>query len=230
MPYRHGMMNRDEKREYNRLYRIANKDRIEARRAERKADPVRRCSVPGCDRAYDTQGYCARHYMALRRNGDPTLVLQHQVHGKTLAERVAMYTKRARWCWEWTGTRNPAGYGLINVRDSPRLAHRVAYTLANGSIPLGMSVLHKCDNPGCVRPDHLFIGTLADNNADMRTKGRQRGPSLKGSTNPNALLTEAKVRAIRKSNAKGTDLARKYGVTETTISSIRLRRSWGHVK
>jgi len=207
------MMNRDEKSEYNRLYRIANKARIEARRAERKAEPARVCSVPGCGRAYDTQGYCARHYMAFRRNGDPMLVLQRQVHGKTLAERVAAYTKRARWCWEWTGTRNPQGYGVLRVGESARLAHRVAYELEFGKIPFGLHACHKCDNPGCVRPDHIFLGTIADNNADMRAKGRNSGPRSK--------LTAKAIRQIEASSAKNIDLAQRFGVSETTIRAVR---------
>jgi HNH endonuclease len=225
-------MNPDEKREYNRLYRIANKERIEANRAARKAglgDNVRRCSVPGCDGVYDTAGYCGRHYMAWRRNGD-TELRQEQIHGKTLAERVAAYTRRGRGCWEWIGTRNPAGYGVLNVRESARLAHRIAYTLAYGQIPEGLHVMHRCDNPGCVRPDHLSVGTIADNNADMDAKGRRRSNPPKGSTNPNAKLTEASVRAIRRSSVMGVVLARKYGVSQTIISAVRRGLTWRHVK
>ncbi len=225
-------MNRDEKREYNRLYAIANKERITARREARRAGlggDVRRCSVSGCDGVYDAQGYCARHYMAWRRNGDPTEVRQEQIHGKTVAERVAAYTRRGRGCWEWTGTRNPQGYGVLRVGESARLAHRVVWTLERGPIPEGMNALHRCDNPGCVRLDHLFLGTLADNNADMKAKGRQRGPSMKGTTNPNAKLTDNAVRAIRRSSAMGVDLARRYGVSQMVISAIRNGKSWKHV-
>jgi hypothetical protein len=229
LSYHHGM-NPDEKREYNRLYQIANKARIEAKRAERKANAARRCSVPGCDRVYDTRGYCARHYMAWRRNGDATEVRQQQIHGKTLEERVAAYINRAEGCWEWTSARNPQGYGVLRVGEGNKLAHRLTYEQAYGPIPLGMYVLHRCDNPGCVRPDHLFLGTLADNNADMRAKGRARGPSLKGSAIHNAKLTEAIVRAIRKSPAKGVELARKYGVSQTIISAARKGHIWKHVK
>lgn len=173
-------MNQDEKREYNRLYVIANKDRIRARREARRAgrgDNVRRCSVPGCEGVYDAHGFCGRHYQAWLRNGDPTVVLQVQHHGKTVAERLALYTRRTTGCWEWTGARSAKGYGVLNVRETSRLASRVAWQLEHGKIPRGLYVLHKCDNPGCVRPSHLFLGTLADNNADMLAKGRyHRGP------------------------------------------------------
>jgi hypothetical protein len=178
MPYHYGM-NRDEKREYNRLYRIANKDRIEANRAARKAglgSNVQRCSVPGCGGVYDAAGYCARHYAAWRRNGDTDL-RQEQIHGKTLAERFWLRVQKGRSCWEWTGVRNPQGYGVMRVGESNMQAHRVAWEVANGPIPVGLNALHRCDNPGCVRPDHLWLGTLADNNADMRAKGRHSWPA-----------------------------------------------------
>ena len=213
MPYHNGMMNRDEKSEYNRLYRIANKARIEARRAERKADPARRCRVPGCNSAYDAQGYCARHYMAWRRNGDPTAVRQQQIHGKTLEERFALRVKKGRGCWEWTGTRNPQGYGVLRVGEGNKLAHRLAWELANSPIPLGLHACHKCDNRGCVRPDHLFLGTIADNNADMRAKGRSSGKPSK--------ISKKDIHRIEASSATSNALAQRFGVSETTIRVIR---------
>ena len=75
-------------------------------------------------------------------------------------------------CWLWTGSRDRKGYGRISIDRSPALVHRVAWTLEHGAIPPGMCVLHKCDTPGCVRHDHLFLGTIADNNRDMFAKGR----------------------------------------------------------
>ena len=227
-------MNKAEKSAYNRAYGIANKERIEAKRAARRAglgENVRRCSVPGCDGIYDSHGMCGKHYMAFRRNGDPTLILQVQHHGKTAAERLEIHTKRGPGCWEWTGLRNPAGYGLTRYEGRARLAHRVAYQLANGPIPAGMFVLHRCDNPACVRLDHLFLGSIADNNADMRAKGRGYDFDPKhGSTNPKAKLTESAVRDIRTSKALGKELASKYGVTQTVISAVRHGHIWKHVK
>jgi hypothetical protein len=215
------MLNRDEKSEYNRLYRIANKERIEAKRAERKAGlgiDVRRCSVSGCEGIHDTQGYCARHYMAWRRNGDPVEVRQHQIHGKTLEERVAAYTERGPGCWEWTGVRNPKGYGVLRVGEGNKLAHRLTWEHENGKIPVGISVLHRCDNPGCVRPAHLFLGTKADNSADMIAKKRHH-----------TKLTEAQVKAIRRSSDTNTELGFKYGVSRVLVGRIRCGKAWRHV-
>jgi hypothetical protein len=99
-------------------------------------------------------------------------------------------------CWRWTGARNANGYGILtrrrlNLRSV--LAHRYSWMLANGPIPAGLHVLHRCDNPPCVRPGHLFLGTDADNNADMRRKGRavhHRGPRADVCKRGHPLTTE----------------------------------------
>lgn len=212
------MMNRDQKSEYNRLYRIANKERIEAKRAERKAglgDDVRRCSIPGCDRVYDTQGYCARHYAAWRRNGDPTEIRQRQIHGKTLSERFEAYVQRGPGCWEWTSARNEPGYGVLRIGEGNKLAHRLSWELEHGPIPSGLIVLHRCDNPGCVRPDHLLLGTHADNNADMWAKGRGV-----------AKLTESIANLIRESEGTNTEVGRRFGISRVWVAKIRSGQAW----
>lgn len=218
-------MNKAEKSAYNRAYGIANKERIAAKRAARRAglgENIKRCSVVGCDGIYDSHGMCGKHYMAFRRNGDPTVVLQVQHHGKTSSERLEMHTKRGPDCWEWIGHRNRKGYGITQAGGKQRLAHRVAYELTNGPIPYGRCVLHRCDNPACIRLDHLFLGTLADNNADMDAKGRRRSQEAK--------LTPDMVREIRASTLSGYKLAREYGVSETAIRAVRNGRLRKHVK
>jgi len=77
-------------------------------------------------------------------------------------------------CWEWQGSRHPFGYGTINVQRRPVTAHRIAYQFAHGDVPAGLYVLHHCDNPPCVNPAHLFLGTAKDNTEDMMAKGRGR--------------------------------------------------------
>lgn len=135
-------------------------------------------------------------------------------------------------CWLWMGKRTAAGYGK-NVRMGGRqfFAHRLAWVLTHGSIPDGMWVLHRCDNPPCVRPDHLFLGDSQDNVDDMRAKGR--GPDLRGEKSAGAVLTEAAVREIRRRNAAGDShaaIARDMGVHKTTVASVVQGRTWRHVQ
>ena len=78
-------------------------------------------------------------------------------------------------CWEFTGPRANYGYGKVGFADGMRAAHRISWEHHNGPIPVGMLVLHRCDNPPCVNPEHLWIGTQADNMRDMVAKGRGRG-------------------------------------------------------
>jgi hypothetical protein len=208
----------DEKREYHRLYRIANKTRLAAQDEEWRK--TRSCSIPGCTGRYLGNGYCARHYNRVRRHGDPTVALRPSTRGKNIADRLAFYTRQTRGCWDWIGPKARAGYGRVRVDKIWQLAHRAAYELEHGKIPQGMWVLHRCDNPGCVRPDHLFLGTAADNTADMMGKGRHKPPRR---------LKEAEVKDILESSARGVTLARKYGVSQSTISSVRRRHTWKHV-
>jgi hypothetical protein len=129
-------------------------------------------------------------------------------------------------CWLWQASKNKDGYGAFQSG----LAHRHAWLLSKGEIPNGLYVLHKCDNPGCCNPQHLFIGTQKDNMADMRSKGR--GPDTKGSANGRAKLSEDDVLEIRKRRANGltiTTLAAIYGVSLNVISLIDRREIWTHI-
>lgn len=130
-------------------------------------------------------------------------------------------------CIEWTGARNVKGYGARQWRGHVRRAHRVAWEEANGPIPDGMMVLHRCDNPPCVNVAHLFLGTAADNTADMIAKGRRA--SVAGEKNAKAKLTLDQVRSIREAHAAGVSnatQARTYGVTRSTIRHIVIGLTW----
>ena len=146
-------------------------------------------------------------------------------------------------CWEWQGFRNAQGYGEYRHKK----AHRVSWELANGQIPDGLYVCHKCDNPSCVRPDHLFLGTAKDNVHDMITKGRAhfigsdgREPSgfvgkNKGEQHRSAKLTESQVITIRSRFVSrcpingAAALAAEYGVGQDSIRRIVRRDKWRHI-
>ena len=130
-------------------------------------------------------------------------------------------------CWPWRGTVTAQGYGQIWSKGRHRNATRISWELAHGPIPPGMFVLHACDNPPCVNPGHLFIGTHADNMRDMRAKGRDR-PSPRTQRK----LTEAAVREARSLWASGVhvaELARRFGVAHPTMKNVVEGVSWRNV-
>jgi HNH endonuclease len=149
---------------------------------------------------------------------------------KPLAERLASKYREneVTGCWEWTAYINRHGYGTIEDNYKPKPAHRASFELHCGEIPKGMHVLHVCDNRKCVNPKHLFLGTHADNMADMIAKGReQRGAAHK---RPNAKLTEMDVLAIKA--ARGISqkaLGAQYGVGQDQISRIRSGKRWSYL-
>lgn len=134
-------------------------------------------------------------------------------------------------CWEWTGRNRLHGYGRIKRRQVGLLAHRASWELHYGSLDPDACVLHRCDNRLCVRPDHLFIGTRTDNNADMVAKGRNSGAP--GERSPNAKLRERDVREIRIRRAVSGEsfavIANDYGVTPVQVRNVVRRRAWKHV-
>lgn len=122
----------------------------------------------------------------------------------------------------------PQGYGLIKRKDGAQLrAHRVAYELAYGEIPSGMFVCHRCDNPRCIRPSHLFLGSHAENMTDMVIKGRSA--RMLGDSNGSAKLRTEAVVAIRASIGSYSRIARQYGVSPSAVGLIKRRERWAHL-
>lgn len=143
-------------------------------------------------------------------------------------------------CWIWTGditgdkqgTKQPYGRMKADLNGENRswLAHRASWVLANGPIPDGLFVCHKCDVTLCVNPDHLFLGTHTDNMRDMAQKNRRAHNYLVGEAARNSKLTESQVKAIRQDTRVSGVVASEYGVSSSTIRYVRLGIRWNHVK
>lgn len=153
----------------------------------------------------------------------------------TPAERFWRKVEKTTGCWLWTAGCGAAGYGEFRPVLSQRTAvgaHRYSYELAYGPIRDGLFVCHTCDVRRCVRPDHLFLGTLQDNIADMMAKGRQAHPDYRGERHPSARLNAAQVQEIRRRRQAGESpdaVAALFGITTNHVSLIFHRRIWKHV-
>lgn len=186
------------------------------------------CAVGTCDRRVRRNGLCEMHDARLKRTGttgDPPK--------KTLADRFWEKVDRRGpdECWLWTKATNEHGYGVMRPegqRSGPTVrAHRVSLMLAGVDID-GLVIRHSCDNPPCVNPAHLSVGTKADNSADMVSRDRH----ARGSRSGTSKLTERQVVEIRARCAAGElhrVLAVDYGVSRVTITNIVTRRTWRHV-
>lgn len=159
---------------------------------------------------------------------------------KTLLFEKRFWSKvdKTASCWNWTGswTGNSKNahykYGCIRINQKTYYAHRIAWELTKGSIPNGMEVLHHCDNPSCVRPDHLFLGNKFTNMQDKEKKKRGNHPF--GENKGNNKLTSTQVREIKRQFrhykwGMVTKLAREYGVSTNTMSHIRRDEDWQHI-
>ncbi len=135
-------------------------------------------------------------------------------------------------CWLWTGFSGHCGYGRINIARKSKLAHRVSYELYKQKIPDGLCALHKCDTPACVNPNHIFIGTKADNIADMVKKGRARNIIYRKGEEAfaGAKLTWKIVRRIRniykEENISQAALAKRFKISQSMVCFIITNRNW----
>lgn len=197
-----------------------------------------KCKAHGCKNLAAAKEVCLKHWKRLKRHGSLDLPPRQKPFLERFLERI----NKTDACWLWTGETS-YGYGTLNQDGSTKgiLAHRFSYKHFVGPIPDGLCVLHRCDNPPCVRPDHLFTGTRGDNNRDMAAKGRNRWTAdfltadknrVKGSKHHNAKLTDRKILSIRSRRKMGgilADLSRKYGVGISTISRICRHEAWKHI-
>ena len=191
------------------------------------------------------------HFREVRRGvafaASPALVQRRfarTTHGNdaiaTMAvDRFWQRVDRSGDCWEWRGQRQRQGYGQVGWAGKRYAAHRFAWLLVNGCIPDGLLVCHRCDSPSCVRPDHLFLGTTAENARDRENKGRgkhdlakllKHAPRLRGERNPGAKLTSEQVGQIRQRyvprRVSMKRLADEYGVNPATVFYVIHGRTW----
>lgn len=193
------------------------------------------CVVDGCEgkKPILAHGYCGKHYHRWQRYGDTSVVILQK--GLPLVERLfarRMVTETG--CWEWTGTKSTNGYGILAVRDRKHgyeRVHRLSAEIWIGATIAGMDVLHKCDNPPCFNPEHLYIGTHKENMRDRRDRDRSRTRDRVTQEVRNIRkLTPESVREIKLELRRGTvsqaDLAKRFGVAAQTINGIAKGRSW----
>jgi len=182
------------------------------------------CPTDRCEGTIAARGLCENCRWAQRQGKDPAL-RRGLNPPKPLEERYVVTDSE---CWEWTGTRTN-GYGEAFYNGKKGAAHRLAYEKWVGPIPEGLLIRHKCDNPPCINPDHLEPGTIKQNAEDMVRRGR----SGVGEAGSRAKLTETQVHQIRDEYEYGVmgyrRLAEKYGVTQTTIKYIVIRKTWTHI-
>jgi hypothetical protein len=193
-------------------------------------------------------------YRPCRQCGDPVKLRQRQFCGpRCIAEwRVAHIAARF-WakvhkdgpvirpelgpCWVWTAGCTSAGYGQFGIGPTVFYAHRLSYQWAIGPIPDGLNICHRCDNPPCVRPDHLFPGDDAINLADMRSKGRAVFPprelAPRGEQHYGSKLNAESVKVIRSEYARGdisqAALAKRFGLSRSSVEDVLHRRTWKSV-
>jgi hypothetical protein len=159
---------------------------------------------------------------------------------------LSHFKQEGKKCWEWDSPRNAANYGVLGQPNKRNiLAHRYSFEFFKHKIPAGLKVLHKCDNPPCVNPQHLFTGTHKDNSQDSIKKGRHKNPPIHrgmdnilvrcpelrpmGEKHHSARLTEKQVRKIEKEKGSLSAIAKKYGLGKSHVSMIKRHQIWKHI-
>lgn len=194
--------------------------------------PGESCRVDACPKppGKGKNGYCYMHINRIRKYGSAGGASTSRPVGESPESKLLFYgwNVAPSGCWEWLGPRSHE-YGALRAGGATWLAHRLSYTVYVGPIPDGDVICHRCDNPICINPEHLFTGSQADNLHDMHNKGR----GVRGVKQHAHVVTEGDVRAIREAREQGipaTVLALRYGVHKRQIYKIANREQWKHVR
>lgn len=190
------------------------------------------CGVANCYKPFYGKGLCKMHYQRQTKYGRLDRLAEIPTEDRFWAK-----VNKTEDCWLWTGAVRGKGYGAFQVGSksdgSARSdgAHRYSWILHNArDIPANMEICHHCDNPPCVNPEHLFLGTTTDNAKDMSSKNRWKAGWHTGEFNTQAKLTERKVELIKTEYATGyyrqVDIAKRFGVCQTTVGNIVRGKTW----
>ncbi len=154
-----------------------------------------------------------------------------QAYDESLKKRILRNYEEVNGCWNWKKYKNSLGYGIINVKGKIHLAHRISWQIFKGEIPESLLICHTCDNPSCINPNHLWMGTNKENQEDMFKKNRSR--HVRGDDHSSSKLDSEKVKKIRSLSKPryytAKRLAEEFKVSEVTIHNIIYGRTWRHL-
>lgn len=188
------------------------------------------CAVSGCKKPKWAKGLCEMHLWRMRVHNSVETPLKSQSSKVRFFANISPFTNE-KGCLLWIGCKQSDGYGVFRVNGKKMKAHRFSYLYWVGSISAGLLICHHCDNPACVNPNHLFIGSVRDNLMDCINKGRNN--PMKGERHGMAKLTTQQVFEIRRLYAIGgitqQQLAIKFEITQGHIGAIILGKSWKHL-
>jgi len=186
---------------------------------------IKKCAK--CDKKIHARGLCKSHYTAELKKGNFYGNVIYTGH-MNIKDRLESLSERITesGCQIWMSPLTNTGYGRISINNKVMLAHRSSYEANIGKIPYGIDVCHKCDNPSCINPNHLFLGTHKENMEDMVMKDRHAYGERKGNQ---AKVTDEIVMAIRSDNRKQEEIASDYGITQSNVSRIKNNNRWNHI-
>lgn len=184
-----------------------------------------KCSVKYCDGEAAHKGFCEKHYARHLKGQDLSKKTRFEkTHEERFFEKIVVGGDDE--CWPWSGAKCAKGYGMFRM-ETKRLirSHRYMYMVKNGGIPNKMLVCHKCDNPSCCNPKHLFVGTDSDNMTDMVKKGRNLPGKWANKLTPQTVIEIRNLAGV----VTQKELAERYNVKQSTINSVIRRINWKHI-